>query len=117
MDIIRFGPKLGQDIKDYGSRAVRLLKVADLEAGGSVRCMYLEQGSELGYHQATCGQLFLVVSGDGWVRGEGEARTPIRAGLGAVWKKDEWHAAGTDSGMTAIILEAEAIHPVGLSVL
>jgi hypothetical protein len=60
----------------------------------------------IGYHQATVPQLLLVVEGKGWVRGESSERTGIETGQGIDWEEGEWHAAGTETGMTAFIIEA-----------
>jgi hypothetical protein len=51
-------------------------------------------------------QLFLVVQGEGWVRGQAPERTRIQAGQGAYWEEGEGDEAGTETGMTAIIIEA-----------
>jgi hypothetical protein len=43
------------------------------------------------------------------VRGEGAERVPIRAGQAAFWEPGERHEAGTEVGMTAIVVETEAL--------
>jgi len=53
-------------------------------------------------------QLFLVVQGEGWVRGESPETRSITTGYAAFWEKDEWHESGTESGMTAIVIEVES---------
>jgi hypothetical protein len=45
------------------------------------------------------------------VQGEAPERVPIIAGRAAFWAAGERHAAGTDSGMMAMVLEAEALDP------
>jgi quercetin dioxygenase-like cupin family protein len=71
--------------------------------------MYLGPGGLVGYHPTATYQLFAVIEGDGWVRGEGAERVPIRAGQAAFWQPGERHEAGTDVGMTAIVVETEAL--------
>ena len=65
----------------------------------------------IGYHPATVSQLFLVVQGEGWVRGETTSKIQIKAGQAAYWEKDEWHEAGTKSGMIVIIIEGMNVDP------
>jgi quercetin dioxygenase-like cupin family protein len=60
----------------------------------------------IGYHQAKVPQLFLVLQGQGWVRGESPQKTTIEPGRAAYWETGEWHEAGTETCMTAIIIEA-----------
>jgi hypothetical protein len=40
-----------------------------------------------------------------FIRNKGK-RTRIQAGQGAYWEDGEWHEAGTETGMIAIIIEA-----------
>jgi hypothetical protein len=74
--------------------------------------MLLGEHGIVGFHPAATPQLFLVVSGYGWVRSEeSTGRMPISAGQAAYWEKDEWHESGTDAGMTAIVIESETLEP------
>ena len=36
---------------------------------------------------------------------------PIRAGQAAFWENGEWHSAGSDTGMIAIVVEGESLDP------
>jgi hypothetical protein len=102
-----FGPEAGRHVDRHGSdfRLSRLAHLQDIHVG----CLYLGPGGLVGYHPAATYQLFAVVEGDGWVRGEGAEWVPIRAGQAAVWEPGEHHEAGTDVGMTAIVVETEAL--------
>ena len=85
--------------------------IAHLTAEAHVHCMYLGPGGRIGYHQASLPQLFLVVQGEGWVRGESPERVSIAAGRAAFWEKGEWHESGTATGMTAIVIESGTLSP------
>jgi quercetin dioxygenase-like cupin family protein len=102
-----FGPEAGRHVDRHGSD-FRLSRLAHAE-GIHVGCLYLGPGGLVGYHPAATYQLFAVIEGDGWVRGEGAERVPIRAGQAAFWQPGECHEAGTDVGMTAIVVETEAL--------
>jgi quercetin dioxygenase-like cupin family protein len=106
MKIYRFNRETGKDIDRYNSSGFTLTRVAHLLEETMIQCAYLEPGGLIGYHQATVPQLFLVVQGEGWVRGQALERTRIQAGQGAYWEEGEWHEAGTETGMTAIIFES-----------
>jgi hypothetical protein len=74
--------------------------------------MYVGSKGVIGYHQAVTPQLFLIVEGKGWVRGgSSDERMPIGMGQAAFWEKGEWHESGTDTGMTAIVMEGETLIP------
>ena len=77
----------------------------------NIKCAYLNSGGVIGYHQTVGPQLFLVVQGEGWVRGESPERYSIQAGRAAYWEAGEWHEAQTEAGMIAILIECENIDP------
>ena len=66
----------------------------------------------VGAHPAACPQLFLVVAGSGWARSGDEPRSPVAAGEAALWEDEEVHESGSDRGLTAVIVEADAIEPL-----
>lgn len=71
--------------------------------------IYLEAGGLLGDHEAPTPQLFLVVEGQGWVRGDDGRRREIRVGDAVLWEQGEMHGSGTDSGMTVVVMQARDI--------
>ncbi len=72
--------------------------------------MHIAAGGAVGYHQAVARQLFLIVRGEGWVAaGEERTRVPLRAGDAALWEPGEWHEAGSNDGMTTIVIEGPGI--------
>lgn len=78
---------------------------------GRIGCMYLEREGVVGYHYATVPQLFLVMQGEGWVRGEGNEKIRIAKGEAAFWEGGEGHETTTDTGLTAIVIESEELDP------
>jgi quercetin dioxygenase-like cupin family protein len=108
--IFRFDAEVGRPIDQYGSDFIHSL-IVRTTGQAHISCMHLGPGGLVGYHQATVPQLFLVVQGEGWVRGEGPERRSITAGQAAFWEGGEWHEAGADTGMMAIVIEGEALDP------
>lgn len=113
MKIFRFDRKSGRVIDHYNSSGFTLARVAHLLEESMIQFAYLDPNGSIGYHQATVPQLFLIVEGEGWVRGQAPERTRIQAGQAAYWDEGEWHEAGTETGMTAIIIEAVRFDPLG----
>ncbi len=106
MKIFRFDRETAKSIDRYNSTGFTLSRVVHLLEETMIQCAYLEPHGGIGYHQATVPQLFMVVQGEGWVRGETQEITRIQAGEGAYWEEGEGHEAGTETGLTAIIIEA-----------
>ncbi len=94
-------------IEQFGSVGVEIVPLVVAEAGATaVDIARIEAGGLLGRHAAPVPQLFVVVTGSGWVSGTDDLRRSVAVGQGAVWEAGEEHAAGTDNGMTAVIVEA-----------
>ena len=112
MRFFRFDPAAGRPIDRFDSVAAVISPIQ--RTGGQVQigCMHVGPGGTVGYHQAQPMQLFLVVQGSGWVRSSDHPEpVAIHAGQAAFWESGEWHASGSLSGMTAIVIEAEALDP------
>ncbi len=117
--IYRFGPDVGRPITHYNSdfimaRILRIAGSAPLGQGDrdiTIGCMHLGAGGSVGFHQATVPQLFLTVAGVGWVAGTDRVRRPIRQYEAAFWERGEWHEAGSERGMTAIVIEGDGVVP------
>jgi mannose-6-phosphate isomerase-like protein (cupin superfamily) len=81
----------------------------ELSAKMQVTCLTVEPGGVIGTHPAVGGQLFLVVTGSGWVSGDDGERVAIRAGQGVRWDAGEIHTSGSDVGFTAIAVEGPTL--------
>ena len=103
-------------------RRVALLGEREVTAPGSVsarvkrlapqaHAVVIEIGPEgiVARHPAVVPQLFVVVSGSGWVSGDNGEREAIRAGEAVLWDQGEDHESGSDEGMTALVVEAESL--------
>jgi mannose-6-phosphate isomerase-like protein (cupin superfamily) len=113
MKIFRFDAGASRRIEQFGSTNVILSGITRLTGEAQVSCMQIGPDGMVGYHPAVTPQLFLVVQGEGWVRGEAAEQVPIRAGQAAFWQAGEGHASGSGSaaGMTVIVIESASIHP------
>ena len=84
-------------------------RVRRLTSEGHVVVIAIGAGGVVAKHPAASAQLFVVVSGEGWVSGADGAREAIRAGDAVVWEPGEEHESGSDEGMTALVVEAGSI--------
>jgi quercetin dioxygenase-like cupin family protein len=114
MKIFRFGPEVGQEIEQFGSVKATISKVLHVEVEVVVNCVYVHPNGKIGQRQAATQQLFLLMEGEGWIRGGTEEKHAIRQGQAVFWEKDEWHESGTETGMTAVIIEGININPAEL---
>ncbi|MED4280432.1 cupin domain-containing protein [Priestia megaterium] len=103
--------KKSKCVEKYQSHLATYVKMAQIKEAATIGYMYIEGEGTLGYHEAPIPQLFIVVEGEGWVTGENQKRIPIRRGEAALWEKGEWHTSGSETGMTAIVIQSEELHP------
>ncbi|MGD8189944.1 cupin [Brevibacillus ginsengisoli] len=108
MELFRFDREVGREIKAFNSTNFIMSRIGHLEEV-HLGLMHIGENGVVGYHQAVTPQMFLVVAGEGWVRGEEQERTPIRAGQAAFWQTGEWHESGSLHGMTVIVIESSSL--------
>lgn len=105
MQLLDFSPGRASPISEYESHGASALRLAGGTGEGHVYCIRIEPGGVIGPHEASFGQLFLVVAGRGWVSGGDGVRWPLGVGRGAFIGRGEVHAKGSDSGLTAIMVQ------------
>lgn len=108
MKIYQFTKEAGKKITKFDSDFV-MSRITQTEKAAYIGCMYLEENGLVGYHQTVVPQLLLLVSGEGWVRGETDEYTKVHSGEAVFWDKDEWHETKTGTGLTAIVIESEEL--------
>jgi quercetin dioxygenase-like cupin family protein len=96
----------GRQIGEFGSAEASVVGVT---RDGHVVVISIGPGGLVGRHPAGADQLFLVVSGSGWVSGPDGQRVALRAGEAVVWSAGEEHESGSDEGLTALVVEAEQL--------
>lgn len=111
MKVYKFNKENGKKVEKYDSNLATYLNITQTNQVANIGCMYIEPNGILGHHQAPIPQLFIVVQGEGWVTGEDQERINIKVGEAAFWEKGEWHTSGSNSGMTAIVIQSKFLIP------
>lgn len=95
-------------------RSVRAASSALADGAGEAHlyCVRFEPGGSIGRHEAGFGQLFLALEGAGWISGGDGQRVEIAAGQGAWIARGEWHAKGSETGMTALMVQVRDLEPL-----
>jgi len=105
MHLLEFTPGHQAPITEYDSRGAYALPLGEGRGEGHVYCIRIEPGGAIGPHEASFGQLFLVVAGSGWVSGSDGVQRALGVGWGAFIGRGEIHAQGSDRGLTAIMVQ------------
>ncbi|MEU9168044.1 hypothetical protein AB0D34_09635 [Streptomyces sp. NPDC048420] len=115
MKIIDCGPDAGAGLTSFGSSGVSRIRIHGGNGLTAVNVMHLAVSGRLGRHVAPVPQVLIVVQGRGWVSGSDRSPHAIEAGQAACWAEGEEHETWTDTGMMAVVVEAQA--PAGDSLL
>lgn len=111
MKRFRFDQQVGRRVDRFDSVDATISRIVRTPESVHIGCMHIGAKGVVGYHPAVVDQLFVVVSGEGWVRGEGDERVPIVAGQAAFWMAGEGHESGSEAGMVALVIEGEGLEP------
>jgi quercetin dioxygenase-like cupin family protein len=106
-----FDPGRALPISGFGSLAATAVPLTLPDGEAHVVCIRLGAGGILGRHPAPVDQLFVVIEGEGWASGPDGERVPVAAGTAIHWAAGEEHEAGSDAGLTAIVVESERLVP------
>ena len=111
MRLFRFD-RAERPVDRYGSVGAVATRIAASDGGPvSLTWLTVQPGGTIGAHPATATQLFLVVSGEGWVSGADGVRVAISPGWGVRWEAGEQHASGTSTGLVALAVEGPGLDP------
>jgi hypothetical protein len=107
MEILNFGSERATPIERFGSVCASSVPLGHGAGEVHAYCVRIAAGGSIGRHPAGFDQLFLVVEGVGWAEGGDGRRVAIAAGQGALFRKGEVHAKGSDTGVAAIMVQVE----------
>lgn len=98
-------------VSGYESHGAHALPLGGGGGEGHVYRVRISPGGAIGPHEAGFGQLFLVVVGSGWISGGDGVRHSLAAGQGAFIARGEVHAKGSDTGLTAVMVQLTDLIP------
>ena len=101
-----------EPITRFGASGVSSIKGAEGSGDGHVYTLYFQSGGQIGRHPAGPAQLFLVVEGSGWVEGGDGIRRAVEMGEATYFAPGESHAKGSETGMTAVMIQLDRLDPV-----
>lgn len=111
MRVVRFSREHSRPIELFDSVSASSVHLGDGSGEAHVYSIHFAPGGEIGEHRAGFGQLFLVVEGAGWASGGDGRRVALSAGEGAFFERGEVHAKGSDTGMTAVMIQVAEFAP------
>lgn len=110
MILFRFDGSAGRQVDAFESDFM-LSSILELDSPAHVDVIYLPPGGRVGRHAAASDQLFLAVDGRGMAAGSDGVEWALRPGTAAFWTRGERHHVRTDEGLTAVVIEGEALKP------
>lgn len=115
MKLYRFDQEVGKSITKFNSKNVAISPLTTLVQEKidimHIACMHLDKDGLLGGHEAVVPQMFIVIEGEGIVKGEDREPHRIQQGELAMWEAGEWHETSTAEGLTAIVVESDKLKP------
>ena len=92
-------------ITEFHSRAAHAQPLGDGHGEAHVYAVHLAAGGHIGPHPAGFGQVFCAMAGVGWVAGADGVRHELRTGQAAIIARGELHAKGSETGLTALLVQ------------
>ena len=111
MKIFRIDSDNEYEITEHGSTSVFVSSFVDIDRSASIHWMHFDPRGLIGRHSLTSPQIFLIVEGEGWVKSDNPEPIPVMKGDGVFWETGDWQEAGSDSGMTVILMESKLPDP------
>jgi quercetin dioxygenase-like cupin family protein len=105
MELIDFSSTKADPIERFESVSASRVVIGGTSNGSRIYCLYFGPDGIIGAHPTGFCQFFLVVEGSGWVSGADGNRIALKAGQGMRLEKGEMHSKGSDTGMTAIMIQ------------
>lgn len=105
MEILGRETEAEHPITEFGGRGAHAAELASGSGEAHVYRLRFEPGGSIGRHVAGFDQVFVLLEGEGWVEGEDGQRRSVRAGDLAMFARGETHSKGSESGMTALMIQ------------
>jgi quercetin dioxygenase-like cupin family protein len=110
VEVIDFHNDRGAPITQFASHGAASVDLAHGDGEAHAYVVHIQAGGEIGPHEAGFGQLFVAVSGRGWVREADGPRIELDAGQAAYFPRGTVHSKGSDDGLTAVMLQVTDLY-------
>jgi quercetin dioxygenase-like cupin family protein len=108
--LFRFDRSVASAVESYGSQSTASVHLGSGSGESHAYVLHFEAGGEIGEHETGFGQLFVVVGGAGWVV-SGSDRYEVELGDAVFLPRGVMHAKGSESGMTAVMIQMYDLEP------
>jgi quercetin dioxygenase-like cupin family protein len=114
MEILRFSASLAERVggRPYDVKRASSIKLAEGEGEAHAYVIYFEPSGVIGPHEAGFGQILFAVDGSGWVAGADDQPVALAEGEAAFIRRGEVHSKGSESGMTAFMVQVRDMTPL-----
>ena len=105
MILIDLDDERSSPVTQFSSRGVSSQPLADGAGEAHAYHLAFEPNGEIGPHPTGFAQLLIPLTGEGWVADGSGQRHPINPRRFAWFDKGEMHSKGSNTGMTALMLQ------------
>jgi quercetin dioxygenase-like cupin family protein len=114
VQVLRFSASVAERIgqRPYEVNLASSIELAQGEGAAHAYVIYFEPGGIIGAHEAGFGQILFAVAGSGWVAGVDGQRIALAEGEAAFISRGEVHSKGSESGMTALMIQVLDLVPL-----
>jgi quercetin dioxygenase-like cupin family protein len=114
VQVLRFSASVAERIgqRPYEVNLASSIELAKGEGDAHAYVIYFEPGGIIGPHEAGFGQILFAVAGSGWVSGGDGRRIALAEGEAAFISRGEVHSKGSESGMTAFMIQVRDLTPL-----
>lgn len=98
-------------VTDFGAVATRSRTWLHGAGEAHIHTVRFDPGGGLTPHPTGYSQLFIPLSGTGWVSGADDVRVPLSVGQAAFFRRGERHAKGSETGLVALMIQVRDLAP------
>jgi quercetin dioxygenase-like cupin family protein len=109
MQLITFSPATGAQIRELESTGASVIPLGSGAGEAHVSALTFEPGGRIGPHPAGFGQLLVPLTGSGWAAGADGVEFPLEPGQAAYFARGEQHSKGSETGMTALMVQVREL--------
>ena len=96
--------------RPYEVERTSSIELAEGNGEAHAYVLHFEPGGVIGPHEAGFGQLLFAVAGEGWVAGGDGVRRRLAEGEAAFISRGELHSKGSDTGLTALMVQVRDLN-------